>query len=132
MISRSFQTVRRMREVWKRETYVRAQSFSFESAVKYLHIRRRKIQISPPLGEQDPSNALPQGQQGQSNPHPCPVSPPPPPAGMTLIGAELQLELGKIIAKTIAKTATRQLGGRYLLFGEYLRSWTNLKVYYRR
>ena len=32
----------------------------------------------PPLGEQDPSNALPQGQQGQSNPHPCPVSPPPP------------------------------------------------------
>ena len=60
------------------------------------------------------------------------LSPPPPPAGMTLIGAELQLELGKIIAKTIAKTATRQLGGRYLLFGEYLRSWTNLKVYYRR
>ena len=96
MISRSFQTVRRIREAWKRETYVRAQSFSFESAVKYLHMRRRKIQISPPLGEQDPSNALPQGQQGQSNPHPCPVSPPP--AGMTLIGAELQLELGKIIA----------------------------------
>ena len=34
--SRSFQTVRRMREAWKRETYVRSQSFSSESAVKYL------------------------------------------------------------------------------------------------
>ena len=48
-----------MREAWKRETYV--QSFSSESAVKYLHVGRRKIQISPPLGEQD-----------QSNPHPMP------------------------------------------------------------
>ena len=34
--SRSFQTVRRMREAWKTETYVRSQSFSSESAVKYL------------------------------------------------------------------------------------------------
>ena len=39
---------------------------------------------------------------------------------------ELQLELGKMIAKNTAKTARRQLGGRNLLFGEYLRSWTNL------
>ena len=85
MISRSFQTVRRMREAWKRETYVRSQSFSSESAVKYLHVGRRKIQISPPLGEQDQSNALPQGQQRQSNPHPMPCLPPPP--GITLIGA---------------------------------------------
>ena len=85
MISRSFQTVRRMHEAWKRETYVRSQSFSFELAVKYLHVGRRKIQISPPLGEQDQSNALPQGQQRQSNPHPMPCLPPP--AGMTLIGA---------------------------------------------
>ena len=77
MISRSFQTVRRMREAWKRETYVRSQSFSSESAVKYLHVGRRKIQISPPLGEQDQSNALPQGQQRQSNPHPMPCLPPP-------------------------------------------------------
>ena len=46
-----------MREAWKRETYV--QSFSSESAVKYLHVGRRKIQISPPPGEQDQSNALP-------------------------------------------------------------------------
>ena len=75
-----------MREAWKRETYVRSQSFSSESAVKYLHVGRRKIQISPPLGEQDQSNALPQGQQRQSNPHPMPC-PPPPPIGFTLIGA---------------------------------------------
>ena len=45
---------------------------------------------------------------------------------------ELQLELGEIIAKNIARTARRQLGGRRLLFGEYLRSWTNLNVHYRR
>ena len=43
----------------------------------YLHVERRKIQISPPLGEQDQSNALPQGQQRQSNPHPMPCLPPP-------------------------------------------------------
>ena len=30
------------------------------------------------------------------------------------------------MAKNIAKTARRQLGGRHLLFGEYLRRWTNL------
>ena len=45
---------------------------------------------------------------------------------------ELQLELGEIIAKNIAKTAIRQLGGRHLLFGKYLRSWTNVNVHYRR
>ena len=55
---------------------VRSQSFSSESAVKYLHIGRRKIQIYPPPGEQDQSNALPQGQQRQWNPHPMPFSPP--------------------------------------------------------
>ena len=65
-----------MGEAWKRETYVRSQSFSSESAVKYLHVGRRKIQISPPPGEQDQSNALPQGQQRQSNPHPMPCLPP--------------------------------------------------------
>ena len=63
-----------MHEAWKRETYV--QSFSSESAVKYLHVGRRKIQISPPLGQQDQSNALPQGQQRRSNPHPMPCLPP--------------------------------------------------------
>ena len=50
MSSRSFQTVRRMREAWKREAYVRSQCFSSESAVKYLHVGRRKIQISPSHG----------------------------------------------------------------------------------
>ena len=45
---------------------------------------------------------------------------------------ELQLELGEILAKNMAKTATRQLGGRRLLFGEYLRSWSNLNAHYRR
>ena len=90
MISRPFQTIRRMREEWKWEAYVRTQSFSSESPVKYLHVGRRKIRISPNLGEQDQSNALPQGQRRQSNPHPMP-SPPPPPTphtnGITLIGA---------------------------------------------
>ena len=33
-----------------------------------------------------------------------------------------------MIAKNIPKTARRQFGGRRLLFGEYLRSWTNLNV----
>ena len=32
------------------------------------------------------------------------------------------------MAKNVAKTVRRQLGGRNLLFGEYLRSWTNLNV----
>ena len=45
------------------------------------HVGRRKIQISPPRGEQDWSNALPQGQQKQSNPTPCPAPPPPPAPG---------------------------------------------------
>ena len=43
---------------------------------------------------------------------------------------EYELELGKIIAKNMARTARRQLGGRHLLFGEYLPSWTNLNVQY--
>ena len=78
-----------MREAWKRETYVRSQSLSSESAVEYPHIGRGKIEISPPLGEQDQANAPPQGRQRQSNPHRMPGLPPPPPssAGFTLIGA---------------------------------------------
>ena len=66
-----------MREARKQETYVRSQSFSSELAVKYLNVGRRKIQISPPPGEQDQSNGLSQGQQRQSNPHPMPCPPPP-------------------------------------------------------
>ena len=76
-----------MREPWKRETCFRYKSFSSELAVKYFHVGRRKIQIFPPLGEQDQSNALPLGQQRQSNPHPHALPPPPPPAGFTLIGS---------------------------------------------
>ena len=62
----------------------RSQSFSSKSAVKYPHVGRRKIQISPPLGEQDQSNALLQGQQRPSNPHPMPCLHP---AGITLTSA---------------------------------------------
>ena len=40
--------------------------------------------------------------------------------------------IGEIMAKNIAKTARIQLGGRHLLFEEYLRSWTNLNVHYWR
>ena len=53
MIVQIFQTVRRMREALKRETFARSQSLSSESAVKYPHVGRRKIQIFPPPGEQD-------------------------------------------------------------------------------
>ena len=35
-------------EAWKWETYVWLQSFSSESAVKYLHIGGRKIQVNIP------------------------------------------------------------------------------------
>ena len=77
-----------------KETYVRSQSSS-ESVVKYLHVGRRNIQTSPPLGEQGQSNAIPQGQQRQSNPHSMPCLPPSP-AGMTLIGA---LPDGKVPSK---------------------------------
>ena len=68
-----------MCEAWKRETYVRSQSLSFGSAVKYPHVGRGNIQISPPLGEQDQSNASPQGRQSNQIPTPSPPPPPPPP-----------------------------------------------------
>ena len=72
-----------MREAWKRETYVRSQSFrpSRQSNISTSGEERFKYPL--PRGEQDQSNALPQGQQRQSNPHPMPC----PPAGFTLIGA---------------------------------------------
>ena len=79
MISRSLQTVRRMREAWKRETYVRSQSFSSESAVKYLQDsnipspgRARSFKCPTPGHNQIPT--------------PFPAPPPPHPAGITLIG----------------------------------------------
>ena len=51
----------------------------------YLHVRWRRIQISPALGEQDQSNALyPRANKDNQIPTPCPACPP---AGMTLLGA---------------------------------------------
>ena len=84
MISRSFQTVRRMREAWKWETYVRSQSFSSESAVKYLHVERRKIQILP-WEKKITQMSYPRVNKDNQIPTPCPASPPH--AGVTLIGA---------------------------------------------
>ena len=53
-------------------------SLFFVRVVSQISPRRaKKIQISPPLGEQDQLNALPQGQQRQSNPHPMPCPPRP-------------------------------------------------------
>ena len=90
MISRSFQTVPSLREAWKRGN-ICSVSVSFVRVGSQIytrpsHVGRRNIQISPPLGEQDRSNTLPQGQQRQSNPHPMPCLPTGP-AGFTLIGA---------------------------------------------
>ena len=68
-----FQTVRCMRE---REMSDRYQSLSSESVVTYPHVRRRKIQISPPPGEQDQANA-PLVPKGQPPPHAMPHLPPP-------------------------------------------------------
>ena len=41
-------------------------------------------------------------------------------------------ELGGKITKNMARTTRRQLEGRHLLFGEYLRGGTNLNMHYRR
>ena len=42
-------------------------------------------------------------------------------------------EVGKLLAKNIARTTRRQLAGRNLLFGEYLQNWTTLYLLnYRR
>ena len=60
-----------------RETDFPSQSFSPKSAVKYLHVGRRKIQISPPQGEQDQSNTLPRANKDNQIPTPYPASPPP-------------------------------------------------------
>ena len=63
------------------ETYVRSQSRPSRqsNSPRLSHVGRRKIQISPPTGEQDLWNTLRQGQQRQSNPHPMPCLLPPPP-----------------------------------------------------
>ena len=68
MISWSFQTVRRMREAWKRET----------CSVSVFFVRVGS-QLSPRRGEQYQSNAVSQGKQRRSNPYPMPCLPPPRP-----------------------------------------------------
>ena len=67
MISWSFQSVRRMREAWKRET----------CSVSVFFVRVGS-QLSPRRGEQYQSNSVSQGKQRQSNPYPMPCLPPPP------------------------------------------------------
>ena len=59
--------------------------------------------------------------------------------GGTFHSYHQQQEIGELLAKNIARTTRRQLEGRHLLFGEYLRNWTTLyplnlpiKVDYRR
>ena len=59
----------RMREAWKRNI----------CSVSVFFVRVGS-QISPPPGEQDQLNALPQGQQRHQIPTPCPAPPPPLPA----------------------------------------------------
>ena len=83
MISRSFQTVRRVREAWKwGNIYVRSQSLSSESAVKSLPTavprRAKKDSNIPSPGEQDWSNALPLAgltKTIKSPPHALPAPP---------------------------------------------------------
>ena len=72
----SFPDRRRMREAWKQETSVRPQFFSSEWAVKYIHVGRTTIQISPPLGEQGQSKALSRANKDNETPTPCPAPPP--------------------------------------------------------
>ena len=90
MISRSFQTVRRMREAWKWERMFGLSLFrpSWQSNISTSREERFKYPL--PWENKISQNALPQRQQRQSNPYPmppCPASPPPPSAGITVIGA---------------------------------------------
>ena len=66
MISRSFQTVRRVREAWMFSRPSR-QSNIPTSVPRRSHVGRREIQTFPPPAEQDRSNALHQGQQRNPN-----------------------------------------------------------------
>ena len=98
MISRSFQTVRRVREAWKwgnicsvSVSFVRVGSQILPhvgptSGPRRARVGRREIQISPPPGEQDYIGQMPYPRANKDNqiPTPCPASPS---AGFTLIGA---------------------------------------------
>ena len=63
MISRYFQTVRRVREAWKWGNMFGLSLFhpsrQSNPSPRRSHVGRRKIQISPPPGKEDWSNALP-------------------------------------------------------------------------
>ena len=77
-----------MREAWKRETYVRSQSSSSESAVKYLLSGEQRFKYPLPCENKVSQMLHPRANKDNQTPSPCPASPPPPPpAGMTLIGA---------------------------------------------
>ena len=119
------QTVRHMREAWKRETYVRSQSFSSEWAVKYLHVGRKKIQISLPPGEQDQSNALPQGQQRQSNPHPMPPSP-------RRLYIDRCINLSSLVGVRFDVIQSSDVKVRYRFPGNRLPSMTKLRVLFMK
>ena len=41
---------------------------------------------------------------------------------LSCFGSEYEEEEGELLAKNIARTARRQLGGRHLQFGEYLQN----------
>ena len=82
----------RMREAWKRETYVRSQSSSSESAVKYLLSGEQRFKYPLPLENKVSQMPHPRANKNNQIPAPCPASsspptPPPTPAGVTLIGA---------------------------------------------
>ena len=85
---------RRVREAWKRGNICSVSvSFVRVGIQIHPHVGRRKIQISPSPGEQDRSNALPQGQKDNQIPTPCPACPP---AGFTLIGASIARPPNKV------------------------------------
>ena len=74
MISRSFQTVRRVRQAWKWGNICSVSSVRVGSQI-HPHVSPmlgEEYSNIPSPGDQDWSNALPQGQQRQSNPHPMP------------------------------------------------------------
>ena len=51
---------------------------------------------------------------------------------MADISFVLRVRTRRSNSKNNARTARRQLEGRHLLFGKFLRSWTTLNVHYRR
>ena len=67
-----------------KHNYVRSQSFLSESAVKNIHVGRKKDSNIPSPGRTRSVKCPTQGQQRQLNPDPMPC---PPPASITLIGA---------------------------------------------